>query len=248
MELSNAPIKEVVIGAQFNGRLINYECIYQFYNLIKDKFPTIKENPILPAIIEKLDIPSETKILPGFNSRKFFINENGSKLIQLQGDRLLFNWKKTNSDEEYPHFDSVYKEFNSVLQEVNKICKIIDKINQVEVTYLDHVPLSDFEKKSFNPLNIFNLINIKEEDELKHLKLELGYPISDLNGVLNINLNSATKSNNTEKIFVLESTCRGALGKKDLDTWFKNAHQILLQSFRNIITENAKNKWGFKND
>jgi uncharacterized protein (TIGR04255 family) len=127
------------------------------------------------------------------------------------------------------------------------ICKIIDKINQVEVTYLDHVLLSDFDKQTFNPLNIFSLLNIQENDNLKHLKVELAYPVADLNGVLNINLTSATK-NNDEKIFVLESTCRGALNGKNLNTWYESAHQILLNRFRSIITENAKQKWGFSNE
>lgn len=245
MEYKNAPIKEVVIGAQFDGKAISYECIYNFYNLIREQFPTIKENPILPTVIERLDVPSETKIISGFNSRKFFINENGSKLIQMQSDRLLFNWKKTQGNEEYPHFESVFKEFKLVLDKVDGLCKITDKINQVEVTYLDHVLLSDFEKKTYNPTDIFNLVNLQAENELKHLKLELGYPKKDLNGVINIQLSSAINNEN-QKIFMLESTCRGALGDMTIDSWFKLAHNILLDQFANITTENAKEKWGIK--
>ncbi|MCK5280857.1 MAG: TIGR04255 family protein, partial [Cyclobacteriaceae bacterium] len=110
LEFSNAPVIEVILGSQFEGVTFESKSIFDFYNSVKENFPDIQENPPLAALIENIDSPSETRIISGFTSRKFFINNSQNKLIQIQPDRFLFNWRKTNNEEEYPHFDSVFSE------------------------------------------------------------------------------------------------------------------------------------------
>ena len=111
MRYNNAPVGEVVIGIALNGIIFDNNFMYEFYQNFKEKYPIIQEHEIVPTVIESSSGPNEHRLLPGFNSRKFFLNKEQNKLVQLQADRFLFNWRKTDNKDEYPHFSSVSSEF-----------------------------------------------------------------------------------------------------------------------------------------
>jgi uncharacterized protein (TIGR04255 family) len=180
--------------------------------------------------------------LSNFNSRKFFINKIGSKLIQLQPDKLLFNWKKTDVGEEYPNFSVVFEEFMKHYESLKGESDIDSRINQVEVTYLDHILLEDFEIKDFNTGAILNVLNF-ENRPINHFKVEYSIPVEDLRGNIRVSIHSAKRNNDLKNIIVLESTCRGALGKNSISEWFDTAHKRLTNLFDNLSTDKAKEIW-----
>lgn len=244
MEYKNAPIAEVVIGMQFDGKVFDNPYIYNFYQDYKGQFPIIKENPALPSVIERIEGGAENKILQGFESRKFFINGNNSKLIQLQPDRLLFNWKRTTEQLEYPHFHAVLEEFMNIYTRLDADCDLDTKITQVEITYLDHIVLDNFQKTDFNPNGILDIIAFNEETNINHLKFEIGIPKEELSGNIKVNITSALRNQDKGKVLVMENTCRGALGKLKKEEWFKKAHNELIDLFDSITSDNAKKVWG----
>ena len=93
LEFTDAPIIELVCGVQFDGIVFSPQDIFGIYGMIKKDFPNIQQNSPLPSIIEKPDSPTVTRALAGFHTRTFFINEGNNKLLQIQPDKVFFNWR-----------------------------------------------------------------------------------------------------------------------------------------------------------
>lgn len=242
IEKNNAPIVELVVGLHFNGAEFSNQEIYNFYNKIKDSYPIIQEQPALPFLSNKSIDFEKDKQFPVFSSRKFFINELENKLIQIQLDKVLFNWRKTHDEEQYPHFNKVFSEFFEILKKIKSIDVISKSILQLEITYLDHIWLDDFDRDDFNPTGIFNLYNLS--GPINSLRSNFVFPNPEVNGSITIDLKSAINNIKGKKIFVLETNCRGSLGDKTIEGWFDCAHSNIHDLFFKIISVNAKSKWG----
>jgi uncharacterized protein (TIGR04255 family) len=246
IDLNKPPVIEVVIGSQFDGPIFDNSYIYDFYQKVKKDYPVVRENPPLPSIISNLNKPDQTRILQGFNSRRFFISTKGDKLIQLQTDRLLFNWRKNNASEEYPKFTNVLEDFLKIYELLsNDIKTASSKINQLEITFIDHISLKDFELNSYKLSDIFTQFNFSQE--LRSFDCNLSFPQESINGNLNLSIKTAVNIADQNKIIVCESTCRG--NKTSTEThqaWFQKAHAILLECFIDLFTDKSKKTWGVK--
>ncbi len=245
IEFSNAPVVEVAIGAQFEGSVISKSCIFNLYQEIKDKYPVIEEHPILPSIVEKPEEKSDTRVLAGFHSRQFFVNQSGNKLFQIQPDKILFNWRKVSNDIDYPHFNNVLEEFFTLFNALNLKCGFKEMVNQLEVTYVDHVLLEDFASSNYNVSEIFKSIVLP--DNLKSIDCNLTIPLKSINSNLIFKLISAIRNIDKKKLLSCETTCRGMiLDGQDIKDWYIKAHSSISDFFINSITEKAKKTWGLK--
>ncbi len=247
--LTNPPLIELVLGIQFNKKIFENELLIKIYNsLLMKEFPKIEEKPVVPATIEEYNKPTITKILSGFNTRKLFINNEEDKLIQIQPDKILFNWRKMNNKTLYPRFLKVYKEFTECLDSINKIVSYNDFINQYEITYIDHFQIDLFNISSFNISKLFNIFPLNENEEISNIGINYSIPQNLLNGNLNVLIQSAIRSTDNKKIIVLESTCRGFNKNISIDNWFNDSHVVLYNHFFSILNEDTKKILGIKNE
>jgi len=245
--LTNPPLVELVIGIQFNNPIINNELINKIYNsLFISDFPKIEEKQPIPSAIEEFNKPTITRILNGFHSRKLFISCDNNKLIQIQPDKILFNWRKVSNEDLYPRFNNVFQEFFTHLNKIEKLIKCKDEINQYEITYIDHFQLDLFNIVSYNLSKIFNVFTLKEE--LSSILIIYSIPQSLINGNLNMSFQSAIRSIDNKKIIAVESSCRGYKKEDTINEWFKNSHDILYDYFFSILTEESKKILGYKNE
>lgn len=238
--LKNAPIVEVVIGAQFDGTPFDPNFIHSFYNEIENLYPLISHQLPLPSVFQQQE---ETKIVhnSSSNSRNFFISANQNKLIQLQSNKLLFNWRK-NDSQDYPHFSIVLEEFIKIFKSINKKRNLNHLINQLEVTYLDHIYLEDFDIDSFNPNTIFNII--KYDKKIIDLENTIRFLNQELKASITVGIKSSYNNSNTsKKLWVVETICRGFRSDISIKAWLDMAHSELLTVFQEIFTDKAKNKW-----
>jgi len=244
--LEKPPVIELVIGAQFDGPVFSSEYLYNFYQKIKSDFPKIQENPPLPAIIEGLTEPNQNRLLQGFHTRRFFINESDDRLIQLQGDKILFNWRKTSVSNEYPKFSTVLVEFQKIFKSITESNEDVQKkVNQLEVTFVDHVFLDEFGLDSYEINEIFQSISFNMT--AKALQLNMSFPCESINGNLTLNIKSAHSNQDKRKLIVCETTCRGMKkGAESNEEWYNRAHDILVDYFISLFSDKAKLIWGIK--
>lgn len=157
------------MGIQFEG-LSAYTSIAaaSFRDLVVAEFPLVEEQPPLDPVFETFG-PSDSKIsdqkiqlVTGpISPRFFFLAEGGSELIQLQRDRLYFNWRRTERHEPYPRHEYVRARFADQLGHLERwaekggLGKVIP--TQCEVAYVNRIPLHDIEGKQCGLTHVFLL-------------------------------------------------------------------------------------------
>lgn len=245
IKLKNPPVVEVVIGAQFDGIVFGNNIVFDHYQKLKSNFPNIQEHPPLQSIIAYPDRPNQSRLLQGFHSRKFFINNIGDKLFQVQPDRILFNWRKNSEKLEYPRFTSVLEEFmiNYDLIVNENETDIHNKLNQLEVTFVDHIVLEDFNSANYKLNDIFKYLSFPYE--ITGIDCNFTIPQETINGNLTFVIKSALRQSDKKRLIVCETTCRGINNKTDSEQdWFRRAHEILLDFFIDQFTDKSKKIWG----
>lgn len=149
------PLVETSLGIQFDG-LANYTSLAaaDFRTLLGSEFPVVEEHPPLDPTFETFG-PGDSKlsnlrlelIQAPITPRFFFVSADRTELVQLQRDRLFFNWRQTERRETYPRYAYVRDRLKAQLlrlQEWARETKLgIVNPTQCEALYLNRMPLQD---------------------------------------------------------------------------------------------------------
>lgn len=172
-DFSNPPLDEVVLGVQFEP-IPGYSSVHGhgIWNLFREKYPAVQEKPVLDPKFETFGGFStqgnvELKFgAPSPGCRFWFISADQGHLLQFQPNRFLINWRKRPNSETYPRFESIAEEFRANLlalsQHVRDRFDHEISINQVEVTYINVIPVQDF-CEAGNWFSIWNSKSIQAE-------------------------------------------------------------------------------------
>ncbi|MCP3959201.1 MAG: TIGR04255 family protein [bacterium] len=148
------PLTEVALSVQFDTldsfSVHHVGLLWQEY---RDRFPVVEQHQTLPSVIERFaDSPGQREIslslvrtapLP----RVWFLGDDGTELVQIQADRFIYNWRKSDGDDQYPRYGSV------VARQQEELARFSDfannhalgplKPSQCEVTYVNLIELGD---------------------------------------------------------------------------------------------------------
>lgn len=118
-DYSAAPVVEVVVGLEFSP-IPNFGIISlaALHDLWESRFPTVEEHEALPPT-RPMRAPGGFELQFGQGlppARLWLISEGRDRLIQVQRDRLLFNWRKIGSAQ-YPRHEVLLREFAQLFRE-----------------------------------------------------------------------------------------------------------------------------------
>ena len=164
----------------------------------------------------------------------------------------FFNWRKIeDSGSVYPKFDAVFGEFMQNWKTYSDILSTYNAkitINQLELTYVDHIPFSEFNTDHWMLSDILTLFG-KEPllESIDNANFGFSIPIEQLSGHLHISGHSGIRNIDKKAILALDSTARGLINGKTstIEAWFTEAHDVIDNAFFNIISEKAKKIWGY---
>ena len=151
------PIEEVAIAAQFNELSgFNFRALHAVYSEFKDRVARIEERgPISPqfelfddgspiALERRIQFSAES--LPS-RRRVLLIESDEARLVQIQSDRFVKNWRKRADSNEYPRFKNILPDF---LADYEAFCSALVAegyerpiANQVDVSYFNSIYFSD---------------------------------------------------------------------------------------------------------
>jgi uncharacterized protein (TIGR04255 family) len=258
------PVTEVVLGIQFQP-ILNPVHIGLYYEKVKDCFPkaSVQPAPILPAFetfgAGGVMIPLPFPAFAGqtIGPRMWFISADDNQLIQLQSDRLLFNWRGGLQGTIYPRFEVVQKEFTNALDKLEALLEAEGKplaVNQCEVTYINLILTSHTGVSFSEPDKIFRVWS----DELGpewHTALEdvaftaryrltdaAGNPFGRLIAALGAGLIGAEQS----PAFQLDLTARGlpqGEGREGITAFQDKGHQAIVRYFASVTTPDMHTLW-----
>ena len=140
-------LDEMVLGVQLEGpRFDDGLMLAQFWPTIREAFPKIERQPGLPPLGEEFsDAPPTAQFYFGEPpARYWFVSEDDSRLVQIQPDRLLLNWRRRPDGAEYPGYDQMRTTF---LETYDRLLSVYGQaapvVDWTEVTYINHLNADD---------------------------------------------------------------------------------------------------------
>jgi uncharacterized protein (TIGR04255 family) len=256
-EYKNPPVDEVVCG-------ILFEPLKQFlvphfgllWEKFKEEYPRCRHvDPLMP-VVESATGPRPDEIvyevpLP----RIWFLHDDG-RIIQVQRDRFLHNWRKLKPTDEYPRYRTVFKMFQnhfSTFQEFlseHQLGEIIPK--QYEMTYVNNIPQAEGWETVEDPQKVFPDFSWRSTKDRflpnpAAINWQTSFGLPNTAGRLHMNIQSAVRIADKRRIFRLEITARGIgdyTSLKSMQDWFELAHEWIVRGFADYTSMPIqKNVW-----
>lgn len=264
-DFKTPPLVEVVVGIQF-ARLKAMSVVHlgRAQRLYSDQFPIFEDRPPLEPRFEIISPATSTVNLERGGSapqpsRLWLWNEMKTKLLQIQSDRFILNWRKVDLDYDYPHFEDIYGQFETYLDlfiaflESEELGSI--RVNQCELNYINQIRAMEDDELWTDPSSALRIASRSDwtdpeappEDSrfqarniLVHDGEELGRLIVDC---------QPARSAEGERILHMSVAVRGR-------PWGDSGSQIkafmfwgrekIVQRFVNVTTKRYQEYWGRK--
>ncbi len=261
-EFKNPPVTEVALSVQFEPRELSPENFVSLaLRLHELGYVRIEQHPPLQPAIERFGPPrGPSRVVVELGSpatRHWFISQDDTRLVQVQPDRLVLNWRKTGEGDKYPRFEQINREFAENLSRFSAF--VTDKElgelvpNQVEVTYVNHVRLAD---EMTSGLHLADVVGIAgsnyadgflplAEDEravARYVFERDGKPA----GRLHINAHTAIDLEHGQPIVVINLTARGSPISEDIAGvlgFMEMGREWIVRGFADVTTRDMHKMW-----
>ncbi len=257
------PLVEVSISVQFAEiERLTTAHLGLVWQKFRNEFPRVETQPPLPRILEpdRFEPPGsvtvELKQTPSL-PRLWFLSGNGTRLVQIQHDRFAFNWRKTDADEKYPRYNHVRSDFSRNLHVFTQVLEEEGleglQPNQVELTYVNHIPGGDNQgghPPLENHLHLWAGVPLGVDlpkPESASLKTQFAFRDGDeFLGRLHVHLEPRFLTIDGSPLYQLQLTARGAPagpGMQGVQAFLDRAHVWIVQTFTSLTTKEMHREW-----
>jgi len=244
----NPPVQEVVCGVVFEEMVeLGSPHFGLYWARIRDRFPNFQEaTPVsIPIVGEPAGAEAEFATLPPLR-RVWYMHENRDRLLQLQSNALLYNWRRVDAEVAYPRFDTVHAEF---LKEVDAFGEFLQQEGlpamtdiQYELTYINHVLMGEGWEELSDLGGVFRHLSAPANDirygTLATIDYRLTFEMPDAAGRLSLRVRNATRKADNVPLLAMDVVARGRLGeppREQRDEWFRLAHETIVEGFEDFM-------------
>ncbi len=262
------PVDEVVIGLSFKSiseampqaTVILRDNLKEQYPLLQYQPRLAEPAPFTMSISQTLNPPSPLNFAPSTQdsfSRIWFVSEDDSRIVQLQSDRLVVNWRRRATD--YPGFDAVLSRFFVAHQLLCSSLKNEAAIEPtlLEVTYYDWFPQStmpqakalNFAKAAVFEVDYAKVVPESQDWTSTFVINRTGHLAMKLFGQVKGNVMRVLPGSSSIEVGSLATwTCWVQLEPQVSDQTLKDeilfCRKLLKSSFQSLTTPEAKAIWG----
>lgn len=244
------PVNEMVVGVRVAPLIrMRAEHVGLFWRRIIKEFPNSEQVSPLGN-----DIMTQGEFAP--MPRFWFISADKARLIQLQRDRFLYNWRKITPDSKYPSYDEIIDRFMTHYEHFRSFARDYDlgdpDLAESELTYLNHLDersewysVSDTEKiiKGFSIIRSADVF--KDPSQINAATI---FAVGEGGGALSVKLQTVRRRADGKAILVFELTNRGsgeAVIGQGLREWLDQAHVRIVSTFESMTDEGIQDRcWG----
>jgi uncharacterized protein (TIGR04255 family) len=226
-------------------------------------FPFTADQPplrVLPEQFPASAVPALrvelTPIAP--TPRMWLTNENGTQLVQVQRDWFARNWRKMETEEEYPRYPAIRRSFDEDLSHFQSFLESEDLGPMVprhaEVTYVNQIFLGGGVERVDQVLNIASPEwhrTFLPSPEFTRLSAQFVIPAGDRTplGRLYVAAEPAFRASDGAPMLLVTLTARGNLpreGLKGLSDFLDIGHRWVVLGFVDVTTEQMHEVWRLK--
>lgn len=252
------PVNEMTMGFMFEA-LPGYNSIVaaKFFDRIRQEYPKVEEHPPLSPTFETFGggtTPEfQIELLPAaVDSRLFFVNADGSELLQLQRDRLHFNWRRAGQDRVYPRYPPLRRKFVQAWDRLDEWAQelAVGSIvpSQCEIAYVNTVQLVDHSGASCGLSHYFNwlagLEGITEDGALqfrRKLVNEADVPVARM--MFSLTYASDPSGNRQARLMLTVRGRPASPSRKDCMAFLDEGRRLIVHTFTRITTPAAHQIW-----
>lgn len=260
-DYEDPPVFETVLGVQFLP-LASFSTQHYglYWSQVRDQYPKFVTREALPPAIEEFDpevlreLPIGVKAFSSPHIRCWFIHQTDTRLFQIQNDRFIYNWRKGQSDEDYPHYENIEPKFK---EEWVRFCGFlkteglgVPEVNQCEVTYLNHLERGKG-WKSYGEINkVLACWSGRSSGvflpEPEKILISTRFVMPGNKGRLHISMKPALRREDSKEVLILELTARGKPTSSSLEhilEWLQLGHEWIVRGFTDFTAEHMHEIW-----
>jgi uncharacterized protein (TIGR04255 family) len=266
VDFDHPPLNEVVFSVQFDDAIIDeVGVLSEFWPLIKPEFGRYEKHPPLPPAAESFDVPpilpepSLRFIQSGVPVRYWFLNADGTLIVQVQPDRLMFNWRQVEGDEQYPHYDVLQPRFADLLNtflDCEAVNRADARVSWIELQYVNPIPVDSSDDTHGQLAAVLNLL-VKDpprlvlptvEDTQIQQRFRILGDSEQPQGRLYLTAVPAFRTTDNVPLYVITLLARGQPSsgtvEQSVSTFLDTAHHLIVNGFREVTTDEMHEKWG----
>jgi uncharacterized protein (TIGR04255 family) len=143
-DFENPPAIETLLGLQF-APLRNWTIPHfgLFWERIRQEYPKVEVRPPSDAELDFKITGGRVKLISDAPVRCWFFHKSGKRLIQLQNNSFVQNWRKTGAEAPYLHYRHLRPSFKTTWQRllsfIGRQGIEVPRVTQCEVTYVNHI-------------------------------------------------------------------------------------------------------------
>jgi len=256
------PVDEVALSIQFSpipGFNIQHYGVY--WQNIRTEYPRFEVQQPIPNVTEQFGqgffgrhLGLALLALP--EVRGWCLDQTGNRLIQIQRDRFVYNWRKVSGTETYPR----YPEIRRVLEkEWSRFCGFLrdekleaPKVNQCEVLYVNNI---EYEKgwSGYGELDkvVATLATPRSKTRFlpipERVNMEVVYRLEEDAGRLYVLFNPVIRGRDAKEVLQMSLTARGApksSSESDIFAWLDLGRKWVVRGFADFTAEEMHQIWG----
>ncbi len=261
-EFERPPVSEVAISVEFSG-IDSWRAGHAglYWRRIKSEYPASETQPPLPSQIERFDerSPQGPVISMGIvdpNSARFwFLSGDGTKLVQVQRDRFIINWRKVTGTEVYPRYESEmrprlereWRQFEDFIGE-EQLGSLA--VQQCDITYINDIPQGEGWETLSDSLTLFSPWWGNTSGGFlpppESVNVTGSFLMPSQRGRLHFATQNVIRYRDQRQVVQLRLTARGKPEMVDLQgvlRWLDLGHEWIVRAFADLTSPTAHALW-----
>lgn len=222
-------------------------------------YPHFEEQPPVPNMIERFGRVLANKP-PRFEllnlpplARYFFVSDSRTEAIQVQQDRLTFNWRKLGDDAMYPRFGYIASKFGECAYAVERFLSREKlgsiRVDQAEVTYVNQISGKSIGTRMEKVLSVFSgQYTDGYLPEPERVSVDLVFPLKgDAKQYGRLYIRSETGTSSDAGLMDLRLIARGKPFGNDIKAtldFLALGRASIVHGFASITSKEKHKEWG----
>lgn len=246
------PVNEVIFTLRTRSAQMRIAHVGLFWARVRDRLPGVESRPPIGNATDG-SVPTEGETgLPWV--RTWLISEDQTRLVQVQQNRVVFNWRHRDAGT-YPRYEQVRAEAFGWFEEFERFHLDASlgplQIDGAELSYINHLkPGLDFASQDDlgKTLPFMRASQPGYLGTLRPLAWLGQLQLPDDSGILRVQVGQAVQRNTGTPVCTLELTAQAKPSNLDLvavRSWFEAAHIAIVRTFADITDQQVQvETWG----
>jgi uncharacterized protein (TIGR04255 family) len=254
------PVVEVAISVQFDPiEQLTAAHAGLYWAGIRDVFGGVEEQAPILQQIERAFLDEVAPPLLMFGKppmpRLWFVDKTSTRIIQVQRDKFVHNWRKMEPGDEYPRFSRIRQGFLSQwggflsFLEQNRLPQ--PNINQCELAYVNRIKMGEGWTSAADLDGVFAAFAWKTRYGFlptpEKVQWAMHFALPEQNGRLHVEMVpvrfSPAEVESIQFVLTARGKPAGAIDQASIDRWFDLAHEWIVKGFADLVDKKTDRLW-----